>query len=64
MTVNDIDGGHWSIDDDAIAAMLASNPNVYLSNAEAVCVNTVHLIGDLNQLVHVDLVHVLLAIPV
>lgn len=63
MTVNDIDGDHWIVDGDAIVVKLALNQNVCLSNAEAVCVNTVHLMVGLYQL-DVDLVHVHPAIPV
>lgn len=64
MTVNDIDDDHWTADDDVIVVKLALSQNVCLSNAEAVCVYTVHLMTCLNPSDHVDLVHAPLAIPI
>lgn len=64
MTVNDIDDDHWTADDDVIVVMLALSQYVCLSNAEAVCVYTVHLMTCSNSFDHVDLVHAHLAIPI
>lgn len=65
MTVNDIDDGHLTIDDDAIAVMPASSP-IVIMNVSIVYVMQIDrlTVSCLLQCHHVDLVHAPHVIPV